>query len=98
MLERWASSAGIAHEINTPLQFVGDSVTFLEDAVDELLRLAWRYRETLYGEEAIPLEERRRIMREAEEQADVDYLCERISVAFAEPPTGSLASGRSCRR
>ena len=81
-------SAGIAHEINTPLQFVGDSVTFLEDAVDELLRLAWRYRETLYGEEAIPLEERRRIMREAEEHADVEYLCERIPVAFARTTDG----------
>jgi EAL domain-containing protein (putative c-di-GMP-specific phosphodiesterase class I) len=81
-------SAGIAHEINTPLRFIGDSVTFLEDAVDELLRLAWRYRETLYGEEAIPLEERRRIMREAEEHADVEYLCERIPVAFARTTDG----------
>jgi EAL domain-containing protein (putative c-di-GMP-specific phosphodiesterase class I) len=81
-------SAGIADEINTPLQFVGDSVTFLDDAVDQLLRLAWRYRETLYGEETIPLEERRRIMREAEEQADVDDLCERISVAFAGTTDG----------
>jgi EAL domain-containing protein (putative c-di-GMP-specific phosphodiesterase class I) len=81
-------SAGIADEINTPLQFVGDSVTCLEDAVDQLLRLAWRYRETLYGEDAIPLEERRRIMREAEERADVDDLCERISVAFAGTTDG----------
>ena len=32
-------AAGIAHEINTPLQFVGDSVTFLKEAVDELLIL-----------------------------------------------------------
>ena len=81
-------SAGIAHEINTPLQFVGDSVTFLETAVDELLRLTWLYRETLYGEEAIPVEERRRIMREAEERAEVDYLCERIPVAFARTSDG----------
>ena len=81
-------SAGIPDEINTPLQFVGDSVTCLEDAVDQLLRLAWRYRETLYGEGAIPLEERRRIMREAEERADVDDLCERISVAFAGTTDG----------
>lgn len=81
-------SAGIPDEINTPLQFVGDSVTCLEDAVDQLLRLAWRYRETLYGEGATPLEERRRIMQEAEERADVDDLCERISVAFAGTTDG----------
>ena len=81
-------SAGIAHEINTPLQYVGDSVTFLEDAVDELLRLTWQYRETLYGEAPIPVEDRRRIMREAEERADVEYLCERIPVAFARTTDG----------
>ncbi len=81
-------SAGIAHEINTPLQFVGDSLTFLDEAVDELLRLTWLYRETLNGEAPIPLEERRRIMREAEERAEVDYLCERIPVAFARTTDG----------
>jgi EAL domain-containing protein (putative c-di-GMP-specific phosphodiesterase class I) len=81
-------SAGIAHEINTPLQFVGDSVTFLQDAVDELLRLTWLYRETLNGDAPIPVEERRRIMREAEERAEVDYLCERIPLAFARTTDG----------
>jgi EAL domain-containing protein (putative c-di-GMP-specific phosphodiesterase class I) len=81
-------SAGIAHEINTPLQFVGDSVTFLQDAVDELLRLTWLYRETLYGETPMAVEERRRIMRQAEERAEVDYLCERIPVAFARTADG----------
>jgi EAL domain-containing protein (putative c-di-GMP-specific phosphodiesterase class I) len=81
-------SAGIAHEINTPLQFVGDSVTFLEDAVDELLRLTWLYRETLYGEAPIPVQERRRIMRAAEERAEIDYLCERIPVAFKRTTDG----------
>ena len=43
-------AAGIAHEINTPLQFVGDSVTFLRDAVDDLLILTGLYREGLFSE------------------------------------------------
>ena len=30
-------ASGIAHEINTPIQFIGDNVRFLGDAVDELL-------------------------------------------------------------
>ncbi len=29
-------SAGIAHEINTPIQFVGDSLSFIEDSVRDL--------------------------------------------------------------
>lgn len=57
-------------------------MTFLEDAVDELLRLTWLYRELLHAEEPIPVQERRRIMREAEERAGFDELCERIPVAF----------------
>jgi two-component system, chemotaxis family, sensor kinase Cph1 len=32
-------AAGVAHEINTPLQFVGDSVRFLGDATNELISL-----------------------------------------------------------
>jgi PAS domain S-box-containing protein len=37
-------AAGIAHEINTPIQYVGDSVQFLRTAYDDLLRLLdeWR--------------------------------------------------------
>jgi signal transduction histidine kinase len=30
-------AAGIAHEINTPIQYVGDSITFLSEAFDALL-------------------------------------------------------------
>ena len=52
-------SAGIAHEINTPLQFVGDSVTFLKEAVDELLSLTALYRETLHSTRRFRVEERR---------------------------------------
>jgi len=81
-------ASGIAHEINTPLQFVGDSVTFLKAAVDELLGLTALYRETLYADAPIPVEDRRRTMREAEERAEVDYLCERIPVAFARTADG----------
>lgn len=81
-------AAGIAHEINTPLQFVGDSVTFLKEACDELLELTEIYRETLHADTPIPLAERRRAMRDAEEQADVEYLCARIPKAFARTTDG----------
>jgi two-component system, NtrC family, sensor kinase len=81
-------AAGIAHEINTPLQFVGDSVTFLRDAVDDLLILTGLYREGLFTETAIPLEERRRTMTEAEEEADVKYLIESLPKAFARTEDG----------
>jgi len=37
-------AAGIAHEINTPIQFVGDNVTFLSTAFEQLLALCAAYR------------------------------------------------------
>jgi len=81
-------AAGIAHEINTPLQYVGDSVTFLREAVDELVALTAQYREALYTDAAIPLEQRRRQMEEAEDRADIAYLYERIPAAFERTGEG----------
>jgi two-component system NtrC family sensor kinase len=37
-------AAGIAHEINTPVQFIGDSVSFLQTAQADLHRLLTMYR------------------------------------------------------
>lgn len=31
-------AAGIAHELNTPIQFIGDNLTFLKDAVEDMLK------------------------------------------------------------
>jgi two-component system, NtrC family, sensor kinase len=87
-------AAGIAHEINTPLQFVGDSITFLKDAVEELLILAGRYRELLWTDTPVNVEQRRAIMQEAEEQADVEYLRGRIPAAF-ERTVGGVDRVRS---
>jgi two-component system NtrC family sensor kinase len=87
-------AAGIAHEINTPLQFLGDSVTFLKDAVEELLMLTGRYRELLWEETPLDVFQRRAIMSEAEDQADVEYLIKRIPAAF-ERTTDGVARVRS---
>jgi PAS domain S-box-containing protein len=81
-------SAGIAHEINTPLQFVGDSITFLREAVDELLTLTNVYHGLLHSNEAIDREERQRRAFEAEDMADLDYLCDRIPKAFGRTVDG----------
>ena len=75
-------AAGVAHEINTPMQFVSDSVTFLRESVDALLSLTNLYRDLLHTEEPIDKDERRRRATEAEDAADLDYLSERIPGAF----------------
>jgi histidine kinase len=40
-------AAGVAHEINTPMQYIGDSVAFLKDAVEGLLGLVDSYRASI---------------------------------------------------
>ncbi len=81
-------AAGIAHEINTPLQYVGDSVRFLKDAVEDLLALTSTYHELVHSHETIDHEQRKRQAVAAEEDADIEYLAERIPAAFARTLDG----------
>jgi PAS domain S-box-containing protein len=45
-------AAGIAHEINTPIQFVGDNTRFLQDAMNDIGRLLEKYRALFNGARA----------------------------------------------
>jgi PAS domain S-box-containing protein len=40
-------AAGVAHEINTPIQYVGDSIHFLKTAVDDFEKLIAAYRDAI---------------------------------------------------
>jgi predicted ATPase/signal transduction histidine kinase len=76
-------AAGIAHEINTPIQFVNDSVHFVRDAMVDLGRVVGRYRETREKLAKDPgWEQEARALREADEAADLDYLVENIPSAL----------------
>ncbi|MBV9949333.1 MAG: PAS domain S-box protein [Myxococcales bacterium] len=74
-------AAGIAHEINTPVQFVSDSVHFVRDAVGELLGLLRAY--AGLREAAAPLlPDLAAELQTAEEDADLDYLSEKLPRAL----------------
>jgi predicted ATPase/signal transduction histidine kinase len=70
-------AAGIAHEINTPIQFVSDSVAFMRDALPSLIDTIGKYRELAaavddHGDVAAAVAAARAL----EQEADVDYaLC-----------------------
>jgi PAS domain S-box-containing protein len=68
-------AAGIAHEINTPAQFVGDSIQFLSTAFADILPLTTTYRKAISEMENDPryahlVQE----VRAAEETADLAYV------------------------
>jgi len=77
-------AAGIAHEINTPIQFVGDNVSFLSGAFEQLLNLCASYRDvcarTVDGHVAV--EDIARI-RQEEEAADLEYLRANIPTSIS---------------
>jgi len=82
-------AAGVAHEINTPVQFVGDSVSFVRDGIADLQRLIERYRELAQavrdGQEAC---EAATVLLDAEQDADLEYLTEHMPKACARALEG----------
>jgi two-component system NtrC family sensor kinase len=81
-------SAGLAHEINSPIQFVGDNARFLEEAYEELIRVVEVYRGLLDTSNPIGWMERQERVREAEASIDFDYLEKEIPSAVAQTLEG----------
>jgi signal transduction histidine kinase len=82
-------AAGIAHEINTPIQFVGDTTQFLDSAFEDLMQVVDAYAELHAAARLgpVPAELLARVA-EAEETADLDYLRERVPAAFERSADG----------
>lgn len=82
-------ASGVAHEINTPVQFVGDSIQFLQDATTDLLgvveKLQVVQRSVLDG---APSRAAAVDAGEALDAADLPYLLEHIPKAFASTMGG----------
>jgi signal transduction histidine kinase len=62
-------AAGVAHEINTPIQFVGDSLHFVRDGVGELITMIGEMRGAADG-----LSDLRGRFDQLAESADLEYL------------------------
>jgi PAS domain S-box-containing protein len=82
-------AAGIAHEINTPTQFVGDNTRFLQDAFNDLIEACNLYKESIKAAKSGTLNEKR--IRDVEnrfEELDVDYLEEEVPLAIRQTLKG----------
>lgn len=82
-------AAGIAHEINTPAQYIGDNVRFLKDAFLDLKNLMAHYQQLLLAakDNALSIETIRTV-DDAVEQADAAYLLEEIPKAIEQTQEG----------
>lgn len=82
-------AAGIAHEINTPIQFVGDNIGFLSDSFNSLLSVLDRYRELLAANQAGSYaQDMNEACKTESERADLDYLREEIPKAIDQSADG----------
>jgi signal transduction histidine kinase len=76
-------ASGIAHEINTPTQYVGDNVRFLKGAFDDIATVLSRADALLAAaRDAGGLAEPVRRTEKARRKADLDYLVSEIPVAI----------------
>lgn len=91
-------AAGVAHEINTPIQFVGDNTRFLEGAFKDLhdfLDRCAQLAETSAGSHGVGT-----LLREIEmaaQEADLPYLTEEIPKAIAQSLEGIARVGAIVR-
>jgi PAS domain S-box-containing protein len=77
-------AAGIAHEINTPIQFIGDNVRFMEDSFADLVRLWAVYR----SGDPDDLAARIRAVDETAEEIEMEYLLAEVPKAITQTLNG----------
>ena len=75
-------AAGVAHEINTPIQFIGDNTTFVLDSVGPLFSLIEAYERLALESAPSPA------LRELEKQIDLPFLRVEIPKALQEALDG----------
>ncbi len=82
-------AAGIAHEINTPAQYVGSNVRFIKSAFDDILAVCGRTRQFMQAARTAPptcqdMDQLAALMAER----DIDYLEAEVPAAIAQTLDG----------
>lgn len=82
-------AAGIVHEINTPIQFIGDNLQFLAESFEQILDLMKRFRPTA-GETASAVAESQHPQPAAEvsDPSDFEFLQQEIPQAIRQSVDG----------
>ena len=82
-------AAGVAHEINTPTQYIGDNTRFLKDTFQDLQKLLGSFDSLLRANrEGTVTDELLEAVEAAVEQADLKYLMEEMPKAIEQSLDG----------
>jgi PAS domain S-box-containing protein len=83
-------SSGIAHEINTPIQFVADNLTFLRDSWKSTHELLERYRGAIQNAAEMTLSaEVRAALKQAEQECDWEFIVAEVPRAIDQGLDGA---------
>ncbi|WP_051261170.1 ATP-binding protein [Desulfovibrio inopinatus] len=95
MLSIGQLAAGIAHEINTPIQYVGDNLQFLRESFEHIVSLLGLYdtllQATRHNAELTELVAK---VDSASEEADLEYLFEEVPLALQQSIEGVERVGK----
>ena len=82
-------AAGIAHEINTPVQFVGDNIRACSEMFEDVFQILLAYQSFIAElEEQELYQEQIRSIRDTEAQLDLDYIREEVPLASSQSLDG----------
>lgn len=81
-------AAGIAHEINTPIQFIGDNTQFAEESFDDILAIVTQYKELLMKVETGEQCNIKETVEKIEEDGDLEFLLEELPKALLQTSEG----------
>ncbi len=82
-------AAGISHEINTPIQYIGDNTTFLKDAFQNMIAVFKAYKHLLKTAKTGRIDSE--IISQVEtaiEDADLEFLKEEVPIAIDQSISG----------
>ncbi len=82
-------AAGIAHEINTPTQFVMDNLTFLRDSWKLVHELLEQYRGAMQGMAGAVPDEVSGLLKQAEQACDLEFIRDEVPRAIEQSLDGS---------
>ena len=80
-------AAGVAHEINTPIQYVGDNVRFLQESFGDLLDVISSHQAAI-GSQNGESEQLVAAAKEAADSADLEFLVDEIPEAVGQSLEG----------
>jgi len=87
-------AAGIAHEINTPTQYVSDNTIFLKDAFQTCLNTIGQIRETVERSDNESADDLRQHIKSEIVDSDMDFIAEEIPLALDQSLEGLQRIGK----